>query len=413
MSRFPFIALGLAVTGWLVIAAPVPPVPDAKTLVAGLSAPSEKVRNEAATALKNRPDALPWLRRATRSADKDTARRAADLLAPSEKKRQDAVAKVIDACIRDGHVDLFMEWHHYWQPKSKEDLWPVGPRAAKAGLDLFAKSCPAVDVKRLEHMLARPGFKTTIFHDGPEVQRPNAKGRATWNIRTDRWDRWPAAVQFASIAGPTELPSWADGGPYFILGSVNAFRIHYMFLACDGEVWKGITGKGVPRPVPTGGSVVVCRGNFRGEVVGSAVVLVEGDIDLHAGPDETIKDSLIRASGAIRLAPKLKPVNCTIEANAKNATAPYKFFELADVGLSLADDEEGLVVSAVKPNSPFGNCGLAKGDLIRAIDDTPAGHSEEFRKKVRRALVRQGDCLLTITRGDKTHDLPVFFPLPK
>lgn len=34
-------------------------------------------------------------------------------------------------------------------------------------------------------------------------------------------------------------------------------------------------------------------------------------------------------------------------------------------------------------------------------------------ESVRRALVRQGDCLLTITRGDKTYDLPVFFPLPK
>jgi S1-C subfamily serine protease len=67
----------------------------------------------------------------------------------------------------------------------------------------------------------------------------------------------------------------------------------------------------------------------------------------------------------------------------------------------------------VKPDTPFGNCGLAKGDLIRAIDDTPAWNAEEFRKLVRRALVRQGDCLITVIRGDKTIDLPVFFPLPK
>jgi S1-C subfamily serine protease len=156
---------------------------------------------------------------------------------------------------------------------------------------------------------------------------------------------------------------------------------------------------------------VVYRGNFIGRNVGASVLLVDGDIDL-SGASE-LQDSLIRASGEIRLPKGKKPNNCTIEAHAKDATAPYKFFELADVGLSVAAGKEGVVVTDVKADTPFGNCGLAKGDLIRAIDDTPAGNSEEFRKLVRRALVRQGDCLLTVTRGDKTLDVPVFFPLPK
>jgi predicted metalloprotease with PDZ domain len=157
--------------------------------------------------------------------------------------------------------------------------------------------------------------------------------------------------------------------------------------------------------------VIVCRGNIVGDGVSHAVILVDGDIDLTYASG--FGNSLIRASGDIHLPPNVKPENCTIEAHAKNATAPYKFFEFADVGLSLADDEEGLVVRDVKAETPFGHCGIAKGDLIRAIDDVPAGHSEEFRKKVRRALVRQGDCLITVVRGDKTIDLPVFFPLPK
>lgn len=159
-------------------------------------------------------------------------------------------------------------------------------------------------------------------------------------------------------------------------------------------------------------SVVACRGTFRAQgFIAGSMLLVDGDVEIQ--DDARVNNCVIRATGDIRIPKNVKPVNCTIEANVKNATAPYKFFELADVGVSLADDEEGLVVTAVKANTPFGNCGLAKGDLIRAIEDVPAGHSEEFRKKVRRALVRQGDCLLTVTRGDKTVDLPVFFPLPK
>jgi hypothetical protein len=84
MSRVVFFALAVA-SGW-VAAAPVPQ-PPAALLVAGLSDPSAKVRDEAVAALRGRVDALPWLRRAARSADADTARRAAALLAPHEPKQ--------------------------------------------------------------------------------------------------------------------------------------------------------------------------------------------------------------------------------------------------------------------------------------------------------------------------------------
>lgn len=67
----------------------------------------------------------------------------------------------------------------------------------------------------------------------------------------------------------------------------------------------------------------------------------------------------------------------------------------------------------MKPDTPFGRSGVARGDLICAIDDAPAGHAEPFRKAVRRALVRQGDCLVSVARGNKTLDLAVYFPLPK
>jgi S1-C subfamily serine protease len=159
---------------------------------------------------------------------------------------------------------------------------------------------------------------------------------------------------------------------------------------------------------------VVCRGNFTASKwVGQSVVLVDGDVDL-SDVDELV-DGLIRATGKI-IPPKNKLAklkNMKLEEGVKDATAPYKFFELSDVGLSCADDEEGLVVTGVKAGTPFGDCGLEKGDLIVALDDAPAGRSGAFRKLVRRTLVRQGDGLLTVVRGNKTIDLPVFFPLPK
>src|SRR5262245_3242016 len=107
MLRF-IVASVVAAAGGLG-AAPVPSEPDVKALVAKLSDPDEKVRDEASAALKGRADALPWLRRAARSNAPITAARAAKLLAPHEQKRQEVVAKVIDICIRDGWLDLFVE----------------------------------------------------------------------------------------------------------------------------------------------------------------------------------------------------------------------------------------------------------------------------------------------------------------
>jgi hypothetical protein len=409
MLRFIAAVVAVASAGGL-LAAPGPAT-DTKTLVAGLSDPDEKVRDASVTALKDRADALPWLRRATRSADQDTARRAAALLAPYEPQRQGGVAKAIDACIRDGCLDLLTELHQYWKPRAEEDLWPVGPRAAKAGQDLLAKSVPKEAWAEFEKTLTRFGNEQIprLVHNDPWPKRFQDR-RGLWLIRTDRIPSPPAHIKFASVTGRTWLGSRL-GGDYLVIGSIRASELHCAFVACDGDVWYYMTEFGNQRGVDLLVSIVVCRGNFTGASrVRASVLLVDGDIDLSRSEPW---HSVIRASGEIRLDPNVKAENCTIEAHAKNATAPYKFFELTDVGLSLADDEEGLVVTAAKADTPFGNCGLAKGDVILAIDDAPAGHSEEFRKAVRRALVRQGDCLLTVARGGKTLDLPVFFPLPK
>jgi hypothetical protein len=253
-----------------------------------------------------------------------------------------------------------------------------------------------------------------LYFDGTDAEQ-TAQGKGNWYIRAERWNRWPNTVTFASIGGPTITRSGTvERGCCFFLGSLQAGRIDTAFVVCDGEIWRGTNLSGVPSGIRTADSVIVCRGNFCGSDLYSSVVLVDGDIDLSQGSPD-IRSNLIRASGEIQLTKRqqLQPMNCTIEAHAKNPTAPYKFFELTDVGLSLVDDEEGLVVADVKADTPFGTCGIAKGDLIRAIDDAPAGHSSEFRKKLRRALVRQGDCLVTVARGAKTLDLPVFFQLPK
>lgn len=418
MSRF-FALAFVAVVGGGLGAAPVPPIIEARVLVARLSDPADNVRDQAALALRNRPDARPWLRRAARSADKDTARRAVQLLGAPDRERQNAATQSVKDCIRDRRADLFIEWHHFWQPAEQEDLWPVGSQMAKAGMEAYEKA-----IVRGETNYLTWGISSTItdnlkarYHDGPIISdRISLVGGGYWSIRTDQLTDCRRFIIFASVAGHIR-GSDLKGGYFFALGPVDTGGLGCAVVVCDGamEGFSYFDRNGDPARVrlsTVSGSIVVCRGYFRAQgFLAGSMLLVEGDVEIL--DNTTIKNCLIRATGNIHIPKDCKQVNSAIEPNVKNATAPYKFFELADVGVSLADDEEGLVVTAVKANTSFGNCGLAKGDLIRAIDDAPAGHSEEFRKAVRRALVRQGDCLLTVTRGDKTVDLPVFFPLPK
>lgn len=417
MLRLIVVPVALAVAGGL-LAAPVSAPPDAKTLVAGLSDPDPTVRKDSADGLKGRADALPWLRRANRSNNEDMARRADALITPHRATRQTAVPKALEVCVRDGRIDLFTEWHQWWEPRLEEELWNTGLSIAKAGLDLYVKSCPAADWAQVDKRRTRLAAQPSAAHNGPcPTEFARQRGDVAWTIRTDRLDRAAPVndpIQFASVGGPVALSNFRYGGTLLALGSFRASDIDYAFIACDGSVWDQDVRADLPREtgIRLVRSVVACRGHFTGVAdMHSSVLLAEGDIDLTQ--THRIHNCLIRAGGEIHLRKDVKITNCTIEGRAARATAPYQFFELAEVGLSVADDEEGLVVREVAPNTPFGTCGLAKGDLIRAIDDTPAGHSEQFRKAVRRALVRQGDCLLTVTRGDKNIDLPVFFPLPK
>jgi len=46
------------------------------------------------------------------------ARRVRDLLAEREKQRQAAAPKAVEATIKAGQADVFLEWFFFWQPKN-------------------------------------------------------------------------------------------------------------------------------------------------------------------------------------------------------------------------------------------------------------------------------------------------------
>src|SRR5262249_51926770 len=179
--------------------------------------------------------------------------RAEKLLAGHARKRQEVAKQAIEACIRDGRVDLFVEWHHSWQPENKDDLWPVGPRMARAGQDEYPNWCPPNEVKLFERMLdpAKAGFKVKpASYDGPEAQVPRRGWANTIaSFRTDRWWYPPSVeyVTFASVTGHAWLRlGRSQPSRLFALGSVQAeyrgFAGAGGVLWGDGEFYSGEYG---------------------------------------------------------------------------------------------------------------------------------------------------------------------------
>ncbi len=395
-------------------AAPVPSAPPVEKLVRALGSSEKSERDAAERELRTRADAPPWLRRAARTGDKDTVRRALALLEPHDRKRVAGARAALDACFRDRSIDTFIEWYHLWQPDKKEELWEVGPRFGHAAVDLFGKHFKRDGTNPLEDAmlnLFKPAQKHT-FHDGP---LPDDIPGSIVMARGDsiRHVHGAKAFAFACLTGDARHETSVLGYTLTLGDCDSLFAQAAVIFSCG--TWPGQWERSGQRqwPMNASDSVLIFRDHFRVQVahLHNVILLVDGDITVDSVAQ--LRNCIIRATGDIHLPKGREVKNCTIEPRAKNATAPYRFFELSDVGLSVADDEEGMVVRTTKPNTPFGNAGLERGDLIRGIDGAPAGHSGQFRAAVRRALVRQGDALVTVVRGDKQFDVPVFFPLPK
>ena len=93
----------------------------------------------------------------------------------------------------------------------------------------------------------------------------------------------------------------------------------------------------------------------------------------------------IRARGDVRIPASVKVVNSTIQPHAKDATSPYKFFELADIegnarkGKSVHDISPVALEAVARIDAIF--------DIERGINGLAAVERQEARRQLSRPLV--------------------------
>jgi hypothetical protein len=391
-------------------------------LIADLGSAEFPVREAATRKLTEMPRVAPWVRRARMNPDPEVANRARLLNTNYARARGRNISDVVKRPPGDLPIDLFIECYLAWQPDAVEELWQPGFDAAHRAVGCYAKLLPANVKSSLGETIANGLPQLKEWNVGDPVRQFDGDDgvydqRSQWLVRTNRLVPAPRRIRLGIARGAVG-PSHLVSGVIFTLGKVNretTVADRSVVLAEQGS--DPVPAPDSPSPLRyVSNSFVVARGSIACGYGGikSSVVLAGGDVNI--GSTLSLKDSTIIAGGKVIVDRKRPVENCIIKENVKNPTAPFTFFEVADVGLTLgtpAKDAKGLPVGDIKPDTPFGKAGVRKGDTILAIDDAPPGDAEAFRVKLRRAIVVQGDTLLTVSRDGKTLDLPVYFPLPK
>lgn len=97
--------------------------PDVATLIRRLGDDDPKVRDEAAKLLAGREDAVPALRLALRSDDREVARLAESVLNDLNEQRRDRTGRQIAAYRKAGQFDLLAEVLVRWEEEQVADDW--------------------------------------------------------------------------------------------------------------------------------------------------------------------------------------------------------------------------------------------------------------------------------------------------
>ncbi|HET6575977.1 MAG TPA: PDZ domain-containing protein [Fimbriiglobus sp.] len=389
-----------------------PTRPDSVTMpidcwIAELGHPDFQVRDAATRELLKRwPEAVSAVRRASRSADAEVARRATDILRGYGRRPLERIR----AAIRAREPDLFVE--RVVQYTDAEDpVWQAvtdfGWESRSVGQKVFGRL--KVNFKGSDREFARGKADR---RDNPyKVVTPDRTTATdgTCLFRGDALEIAPqASVKLLVARGPVK----SAGRVAFVFANDTVILGGRMsgtsggVVVCDGDFEiRPLSDSALP--VGISYSVIVANGNVLcpKTIVNESVILAAGDVRVPEGL--RIINSTIRAGGTIHLPRRSTVRNSKLEESVADPTAPFKFFALSRVGLEVRATGGGVRVEKVEEKMPFAAT-LRRGDVVTAVDGKKVESVAGFRKQIRAAFAR-GDCTLTVRRGAETTEMAVRF----
>jgi S1-C subfamily serine protease len=153
----------------------------------------------------------------------------------------------------------------------------------------------------------------------------------------------------------------------------------------------------------TGGSVIVCDGDFTVDLLIGCVVIARGDVRCK----NRAENCRIIASGSVNVGGKEYERSSQIKQNEPKPLGFVKWFDPADVGVVVESGKDGVRVKKVDETKPFAKAGVKEGDLITVLGGTKAESPDAFRRRLRTAVVMEEELTLELRRDGKIVKLTV------
>ncbi len=242
---------------------------------------------------------------------------------------------------------------------------------------------------------------TSPSSEGPAFVRAN---RCTTRQEV-RWSWFVAARDFLGERTAMGNGLWDDS--FLVINNETEFgRLNNCLVICDGDI------KIRPGQI---NCIIVANGNITAEKGGGGddwLLAATGNINLPLR--KNLYSNHYHAGGKVTFDPAL-------QRNAKQvrehqAALPFgiKFVDPKEFGLDLAMQNGGVQVMAITKESPFAKFGVEDADVITKIDEVTPKSLADFRRALRRGVIRES-VILHIKRAGKDLTRIVFLdgiPVP-
>jgi len=393
--------------------------PDIPTLIRRLGDDDPKVRDEAAKLLAGREDAIPALRLALKSDDREVARLAEAVLNDLKDKRRESALRQIKAYRKSGHYDLLAEVLVRWEDEElSADWWEAFVGAGWDLVEAEAATYKRTGLKEKADADRGPDWGSFARFSSVPYYKAYPVGRPALVIPPKVKENEPIraacrAEELKALNPDRFLAGWV--GVAAVTAKVNMSNPGHAFLACGGSVQFGRCSYSV---IICGGdcvvdddgavnSIIVARRNVlvkKGVV--HCVILAGGDVDVS---DLHVNNSTIRAAGKIKVGPPNSIIKSEVHPEDPKALAGIRFFELADLGLAASLVEKRMRVDRLAADSPLARAGLREGDRIDAVGPETPTDDETLRRALRRAFAERRTTL-KIQRDGQPREITVRFP---
>ena len=364
--------------------------PTVEELIRDLGSDEFEVRERATKLLKDREDeARGPLEKALGCSDPEIARRAKDLLEFYDTRFLLHRVKRIVQFGKGGQVDLMVDGITSLGQESfrHDEVWQtvtsLTTEILNAEKKARGKEYSVIFTAKKDEVQFGPSFPYGDF----QAYRKNATPKTIHNPKLKISQNEPA--NYIMTGERAEFEAAVDS----IIVTSESVRnyvpvdFRHCVCFCNGPVEMGCAMQ----------SLIVSDDEIRcSDFGGHCVVISRRDVRV----DQILDNSLIIAGNKV-FDKRNNSRGNTIRQSDKEFLGVVRFFDPADLGISVRVDKEKVTVAELTDNELFALAGVKKGDWIKALDKEAVTSYDTWRRTLRRKMAIGAPTKLTLVRSEK------------